>query len=111
MTTADPTFSLVINTIDRVESLHTLLRTLEHQSYPHFEVIVVVGPTRDDTLDMLAEYEGRVRVLRCPTANLGRSRNVGLLAAGGDIVAFIDDDAVPCQRWLEQLARLFQSPR
>jgi glycogen synthase len=104
------TFSIVVNTMDRAGPLRTLLQSLEHQSYPSFEVVVVVGPTQDNTLDMLADYEGRIRVLRCPTANLGRSRNIGLLAAQGDIVAFIDDDAVPCRRWLEQLARLFQDP-
>jgi len=110
MTTAELTFSVVINTTDRAGPLRTLLRALEHQSYPHFEVIVVVGPTRDNTLEVLSEYNDRVRVLRCPKANLSQSRNIGLLAARGDIVAFIDDDAVPCRRWLEQLARLFQDP-
>jgi glycogen(starch) synthase len=110
MTTANLGFSVVVNTTDRAGPLRTLLRALEHQSYSNFEVVVVVGPTRDDTLEMLSEYEGRIHVLRCPNANLGQSRNVGLLAARGDIVAFVDDDAVPSQRWLEQLARLFQDP-
>jgi glycosyltransferase involved in cell wall biosynthesis len=104
------TFSVVVNTTDRAGPLQTLLHALEHQSYPHFEVIVVVGPTRDDTLKVLSLYEGRVQVLHCPAANLSRSRNIGLLAARGDIVAYIDDDAVPCQRWLEQLAYLFEDP-
>ncbi|MBN1658377.1 MAG: glycosyltransferase [Anaerolineae bacterium] len=103
-------FSIVINTTDRAGPLRTLLRTLEHQSYPWFEVIVVVGPTRDDTMQVLAEYEGRVRVLQCAQANLGRSRNAGLMAACGSVVAFVDDDAVPCRCWLEQLARLFRDP-
>lgn len=107
MNTAERTFSVVVNTTDRASSLHTLLRALEHQSYPHFEVIVVVGPTHDNTLDVLKEYAGRVRVLRCPTANLDQSRNIGLLAARGEIVAYIDDDAVPSDNWLEQFARLF----
>jgi glycogen(starch) synthase len=110
MTTADLTISLVINTTDRADSLRTLLRALDHQSYPHFEVIVVVGPTSDNTIEVLSEVEGRVRLLRCPKANLSRSRNVGLLAARGDIVAFIDDDAVPSRCWLEQIARLFKNP-
>jgi hypothetical protein len=108
MNTDNLTFSLIINTIDRAGPLKTLLQTLEHQSYPHFEVIVVVGPTQDNTLEMLSEYESRIRVLHCPKANLSQSRNIGLLAARGDIVVFIDDDAVPSQRWLEQLARLFE---
>ncbi len=103
-------FSVIVNTAERAKPLRTLLQTLEHQSYRHFEVVVVVGPTCDNTLDVLSEYEGRVRVLRCPDLNLSRSRNIGLLAARGDIVAFIDDDALPCQRWLEQYARLFEDP-
>jgi len=104
------TFSVIVNTVGRAKPLRTLLQALEHQSYLHFEVVVVVGPTHDNTLDVLSEYEGRVRVLRCPVINLSRSRNIGLLAARGDVVAFIDDDAVPCQRWLEQYARLFEDP-
>jgi glycosyltransferase involved in cell wall biosynthesis len=108
MTIDDPTFSVVVNTNDRAGSLRTLLRALEHQSYSRFEVIVVVGPTRDSTLEMLSEYEGRLRVLHCPQANLGQSRNIGLRASRGELVAFIDDDAVPSRCWLERLARLFR---
>ncbi|MCA9924022.1 MAG: glycosyltransferase family 2 protein, partial [Anaerolineales bacterium] len=51
------TFSVIVNTTDRANSLRTLLRALEHQSYPYFEVVVVVGPTKDNTLEILAEYE------------------------------------------------------
>lgn len=107
MTIVNHTFSLVINTVDRAKSLHALLRALEQQAYPHFELIIVVGPTHDNTLDVLAAYNGRVQILRCPSANLSQSRNIGLLAARGDIVAYIDDDAVPSYHWLTQLNRLF----
>ncbi|MDQ7029876.1 MAG: glycosyltransferase [Ardenticatenia bacterium] len=104
------TFSIVINTMDRADSLEVLLQALEGQTYPNFEVIVVVGPVRDHTLEVLNRYEGRVQILHCDQANLARSRNIGLLAARGDVVAFIDDDAVPCRRWLESLASLFENP-
>ena len=110
MTITEPTVSLIVNTIDRAGPLQRLLCALEQQSYPHFELIVVVGPTRDETLQALYAYEDRITLLRCPEANLSRSRNIGLLAARGDIVAYIDDDAVPCRRWLEQLVRLFRDP-
>ncbi|MBK7893585.1 MAG: glycosyltransferase [Candidatus Promineifilaceae bacterium] len=106
-TAKPPTISIIVNTTDRAKPLANLLHALEHQSYPHFELIVVVGPTKDETLDVLAPYGQRVQVLRCDQANLSQSRNIGLLAARGDIVAYIDDDAVPSYRWLEQLARLF----
>jgi len=98
-------FSVIVNTCDRVHSLRTLLRSLNHQTYPNFEVVVVVGPTKDDTIDMLSEEFGnQVNVVRCAEFNLSSSRNVGLANAAGDVVAFIDDDAVPCPTWLAQLA-------
>ena len=108
MPTAPLTFSLIITTVDRAPSLQTLLHALEQQFYPHFEVIVIVGPTRDHTLEILARYENRIRLLRAHRARLSRSRNIGLQAARGDIVAFLDDDAVPSPRWVEQLAQLFE---
>jgi len=101
---------VVVNTVDRAKSVRTLLRALEHQTYPHFEVVVVVGPTEDETLQVLSEYSPRIRLLRCPEANLSQSRNVGLLGACGDVVVYIDDDAVPSRRWLEQLAYYFRNP-
>ena len=103
------TVSIVVNTVDRATSLATLLAALEHQSYPNFELIVVVGPTHDDTLAVLDGYVGRVRVLRCGRANLSESRNIGLLAAHGEIVAFIDDDAVPSYHWLAQVVAAFDA--
>lgn len=110
MSTANPAISVVVNTTDRAQALGTLLRSLYQQSYRNFEVIAVVGPTRDHTLDVLAGYEGRVRVERCPAPNLSVSRNIGLTAAAGEIVAFLDDDAVPCRTWLAQLAEHFADP-
>lgn len=110
MNNAKPTISVIINTTDRAGQLKNLLRALDQQSYPDFEVIVVVGPTQDNTYEILAPYENRIRLLHCPEANLSQSRNIGLIAARGDIVAYIDDDAIPSHHWLTQLAELFQNP-
>ncbi|MCB2152739.1 MAG: glycosyltransferase, partial [Rhodobacteraceae bacterium] len=38
------------------------------------------------------------------------ARNLGLAAAAGEIVAFIDDDAVPEPRWLARLTAPFADP-
>ena len=103
-----PFISVIINTCDRCEALRTLLFSLKRQTYLNFEVVVVVGPTRDNSVKMLAEDFGdRVIVVRCPQFNLSASRNVGLGNAAGEVVAFIDDDAVPCFTWLEQLAQAY----
>jgi hypothetical protein len=104
------TFSVIVNTTDRAGPLRTLLRGLEQQSYPHFELIVVVGPTRDNTLEVLAEYTGRLRVLRCAAANLSLGRNIGLLEARRHR-RFCRRRCRSSRRWLEQLAGLFRDER
>ncbi len=101
--TEPPSVSVICNTLNRADALADLLAALRRLTYPRFEVVVVVGPVTDHTLAVLAPYEGRVKVVRCPEANLSRSRNLGIAAAAGDIVAFIDDDGIPEPTWLDDL--------
>ncbi|HEY2480213.1 MAG TPA: glycosyltransferase [Solirubrobacterales bacterium] len=102
-------FSVVINTCDRADSLRRTLRGLRYQTHPSFEVVVVNGPSEDHTDDVLAEFEGDIRVVRCPERHLSKSRNLGIEAAAGEIVAFIDDDAIPEPRWLEELEAAYDT--
>jgi glycosyltransferase involved in cell wall biosynthesis/GT2 family glycosyltransferase len=102
--------SVVINTLDRAAHLRTALRALEQLRYPAFEVIVVNGPSRDDTEAVLDGYGDRIKRARCPEANLSMSRNIGIGLAAGDVVAFLDDDAIPEPDWLDELVRGYEDP-
>ena len=99
--------SVIIPTLNRAEALRNTLRALTLQTYPRFEVIVVNGPSTDHTSEVLAEYSGRLRTANNPKINLAISRNIGLSKASGEIVAFIDDDAIPYPSWLMQLATAY----
>jgi len=99
-----PRVSIVISTFDRAVWLEGLLPSLAALDYPAFEIVVVNGPSTDGTDALLARYAGRIKISRCPEANLSRSRNLGIAAAAGDVVVFIDDDAVPLDpSWLQHL--------
>lgn len=108
-----PRVSIVVNTLDRAPYLRRLLASFAHLDYPEFEVVVVNGPSTDGTEAVLDEFAGRIKVVRCPEGNLSRSRNLGIMAAAGEIVVFIDDDALPGRReWLAALvAGLAVDPR
>ena len=102
--------TVAICTYNRAEGLRDTLECLRHQVYDQFEVVVVNGPSTDHTAEVLAEYAGQIRTVDNPHRNLSISRNMGIRAAGGDIVAFIDDDALPEFRWLEQAIPAFDEP-
>lgn len=106
-----PSASVVVNTFNRATYLADALRGLAQLDYDNFEIIVVNGPSTDGTASLLGSWADRAKVLSCGVANLAVSRNLGIAAAAGEIVAFIDDDAVPHPQWLSHLACKYADPR
>jgi GT2 family glycosyltransferase len=102
--------SVVINTYNRAQHLPTTLEGLRTQTYPEFEVVVVNGPSTDGTDLLLRHYAMDLKTICCPEPRLGVSRNIGIHSASGEIVAFIDDDAVPENGWLDKLASAYANP-
>ncbi|MDF3838088.1 glycosyltransferase [Cupriavidus basilensis] len=101
------TVSIVICTYNRADLLDRCLDYLRYQTNQNFEVVVVNGPSDDNTAEVMRKYGDRIKVGSNPTRNLSVSRNIGIELADGDIVAFIDDDALPFDDWVDTLLREF----
>jgi len=97
--------SVVINTVDRASELKITLAALRAEWRDGDELIVVLGPTGDDSAAVLRNSPVPCRVVTCAEKNLAVSRNLGLHAARGEYVAFIDDDASPAKEWLDALLK------
>jgi glycogen synthase len=108
--TERPRFSIVICTDGRCAALATTLQSLQYLNASDFEVVCVAGPTEDGTAALLATWHGRVKIARNPFRNLSISRNIGIGLAAGEIIAFLDDDAIPEPEWLDDLAVAFEDP-
>lgn len=102
--------SVVINTYNRGKSLRNTLLGLRRQTYRDFEVVVVNGPSADETDAVLREFADAVRAYPCPDVHLSKSRNIGIAHAAGEVVAFIDDDAIPEPDWIAELVKAYDSP-
>ena len=78
------------------------------QTYDDVELVVVVDGT-DEVYGRVVEDYGEYGnvVLHCNEENTGLldSRNTGAKLASGDVVAFIDDDAVADETWVRELVR------
>src|SRR5436309_1709203 len=106
--------SVVIPTRNRRATLAALLERVAPQAKAAAaEVVVVDNGSTDDTPELLRplEAQGQLRVVREPTPGATRARNAGARAARGDVLAFVDDDALPADGWLAALLVPFANPR
>ncbi len=107
-----PSVSVVVCTHDegRWADLVRAVSSIRSQATAPAEVIVVVD--NNDALLGRARSEliGVNVVSNSGTPGLSGGRNSGLAVAGGDIVAFLDDDAHAVPDWLERLLDAYDSP-
>ena len=97
--------SLILCTIGRREELARFLDCLAPQLLPGDEVLLV-DQNPPGFLDDLLAARALPGLVRLTSAKgLSRARNVGLLAAGGDVILFPDDD---CWYPADHLGRLRQ---
>ncbi len=98
----DPLVSVIIPTYNRADLVSDAIDSVLEQSYRHLEVIVIDDGSSDGTLDVLSRYGKRIGVISQSNAGPAAARNRGVIAARGDLIAFLDSDDL----WLpEKLAR------
>ncbi|MBI3552422.1 MAG: glycosyltransferase [Elusimicrobia bacterium] len=96
--------TVVIPTLDRRESVIGCVESVLSQTRAPDEVVTVDNGSSDGTPDALRRrFERRIRVLSEPRRGVAYARNRGIDAAAGQIVAFIDDDALAASDWLAHL--------
>ncbi len=104
-----PSCSVVICTRDRPHYLERCLSALASLEYPRFEVLVVDNaPSDGRARETAARWDVRYTVE--PAPGLSRARNRGLSQSKGDIVAYLDDDAIAESGWLARLVEEFSDP-
>jgi glycosyltransferase involved in cell wall biosynthesis/GT2 family glycosyltransferase len=108
-----PTISVVICafTRDRLEVLSESVDSLRAQTLPAHEIVLVI----DHAPELLEEVRGLWPDLKIvenrERRGLSGARNSGVAAASGEVVAFLDDDAIAAPDWLERLVAAYADPQ
>ena len=100
--------SVIILTYNRAELLPDLLSSVTSQvteNLFNYEILLVNDSSTDDTASVLECYSQRpgIRVLQGLGTGPAGARNIGISAARGGWVAFLDDDEIPSPDWLFEL--------
>jgi glycosyltransferase involved in cell wall biosynthesis len=103
--------SIVICTANRCVSLEKTLASVEQSTYRDMEV-VIVDASDDDSVEQLilgikSRYVFPLIYLTVQQKNISVSRNVGINQSIGDIIFFLDDDAIAPPNWVEDSLRTY----
>src|SRR5690349_17684373 len=101
---------ICVYTEDRWEDIRAAVQSVRDQRREPHELILVVDYNPELHLRLKAEYTDALVVENTHERGLSGGKNTGAEIATGDIVAYLDDDAVADPGWLEALEEAMNDP-
>ncbi len=105
------TVTVAITTYKRAWALQYSLASLTNQSVPPDEVLIILkAAPHDNSMDVISGFEGRlpIRVVMQEDGNMADAVNMAIQNARGDLLLFLDDDAVAEDKWIEKYMQMFR---
>jgi glycosyltransferase involved in cell wall biosynthesis len=89
-----PLVSVIIPTYNHAQFLGRALQSVLDQTYPNWEAIVIDNHSQDNTDEIVRSHKDpRIALLKIHNNGvISASRNMGIRAARGDWIAFLDSD-------------------
>jgi glycosyltransferase involved in cell wall biosynthesis len=106
--------SVVLPTLNGAETIGEQLDALARQDWDEgWELVVADNGSTDATLDVVESYRGRLPALLVVDASdrrgMAHAINVGVRAATGDAVLFVNDDDIVADGWLAAMGTALRS--
>ena len=106
------TMTVAVCTRNRPDGVSRCVQALARLRYQALQILIVDNAPGDDRTEALvtrlAARDERIRYVREPRPGLSCARNRAIAEAGGEIVAFTDDDVRVDELWLQGVLRGFE---
>jgi glycosyltransferase involved in cell wall biosynthesis len=93
-----PRVSVIIPVYNGAKFIAVTLDSILTQTFQDFEVIVIDDGSTDNTAELVSRYRSPVKLIRNGRMGKSASRNTGIRAAKGQLIAFVDADDL----WMPQ---------
>lgn len=113
--TQTPLVSVIVAARNEEKTIGNLIRRLQSQDYPSFEIIIVNDRSTDRTAEMISQFQAddsrfkRVdiseRSYTMPSKK--NALTAGISASKGEILCFTDADCLPAPQWISSLISAF----
>ncbi|EXI78679.1 MAG: N-glycosyltransferase [Candidatus Accumulibacter appositus] len=108
----EPLVSIIICSRDGIRHLSALSAGIAAQAYRNFELIFVDNASADGSADYFIRRFPNAKVIRLDrNRGFAEANNIGYLAATGELIALLNNDTVPQDRWLSELVEALRANR
>ncbi len=112
VTIITPTFNLIKN--NRVSSFNKCITSVQQQTYPNIEHIIIDGASTDGTVDLLKEYAQKrlITYVSEPDSGIYDAMNKGVKLAHGKFLYFLNtDDSLFSEKIVSQVVKTFMKTK
>ena len=95
--------SIIIPVHNSSKYLRKCLNSILSQTYKNLEIITVENGSTDNSLEILKEYKGKIKVEVLKKGNIGLARNKGIDKSTGEYLVFIDSDDEINEYFIEKM--------
>ena len=108
----NPFVTILIPTYKRAHLIDFVLNGLTKQTYKNFEVLVILKPSGDGTENIVLKWSDyiKTRLIKQTQGYVLDALNLGLEAAKGKIILFLDDDVIPFPDLVQNHVKLYTLP-
>ncbi len=100
--------SVIIPAYNAEHTIGLCISSLQRQTRPPDEIIVVDDGSADSTAEMAGGHG--VTIIQQVNAGAAAARNTGTRASRGDLLLFTDADCAPAPDWVERMSAPFADP-
>jgi len=99
----NPLVSIIIPNYNHASYLGDAIRSVLHQEYRSFEVIVVDDGSTDNSREVAEQFDDKIHYIYQENAGLSAARNTGIRASKGSLVGVLDADDMYESKFLDTL--------
>lgn len=107
---ATPTVSIITVSYNSARTIRDTIRSVQSQTYPHVEYIVIDGGSTDETVDILQENDAVIDTwISEPDQGIYDAMNKGICKSRGEIIGILNSDDWYEPQAIETAIQVFES--